>query len=239
VTLVEWPVPQGQVSAYRHWYETFRAETEWVSFLDLDEFIVPTRDNTLVEWLKRRPRSHCVICYWKVFGTSGQLRHDDQKLVIEQYTISWDKFYAIGKVLLNTDYDIAKFDHTTHHMTQVKVRWCGRDFVVPPVNEFGRFVIGENHRLGHRRSAKDFTIQVNHYWSKALEVYLRKAEASGDVFFSANPKRQAAYFLWHELKNRSTDHKISRFVVALKARMTTSTGSITEKSRSIAAGASQ
>ena len=32
VTLIEWPYNQGQIKAYKHFYDSFRQETQWVSF---------------------------------------------------------------------------------------------------------------------------------------------------------------------------------------------------------------
>ena len=50
VTLTEWPEVPGQITAYKHFYETFRNETNWVSFLDLDEFICPKRETIIADW---------------------------------------------------------------------------------------------------------------------------------------------------------------------------------------------
>ena len=36
VTLTDWPYNQAQMKAYRHFYETYRHETQWVSFLDIE-----------------------------------------------------------------------------------------------------------------------------------------------------------------------------------------------------------
>lgn len=39
VTLIDWPVPVGQVSAYEHCMKVARAECQWVAFIDIDEFL--------------------------------------------------------------------------------------------------------------------------------------------------------------------------------------------------------
>ena len=44
ITLTEWPDIPGQISAYKHWYENYRHETKWCTFLDLDEFLCPLKD---------------------------------------------------------------------------------------------------------------------------------------------------------------------------------------------------
>lgn len=52
VTLVEWPIELGQFPAYKNFYETYRGETNWVSFLDLDEFITPFTRKPFMNGLK-------------------------------------------------------------------------------------------------------------------------------------------------------------------------------------------
>jgi glycosyl transferase family 92 len=39
VTLTDWPVPVGQVMAYRHCLRHARGECRWLAFLDIDEFL--------------------------------------------------------------------------------------------------------------------------------------------------------------------------------------------------------
>lgn len=39
VTLIEWPYDHSQFKAYKHCYDNFRSETNWLSFLDADEFL--------------------------------------------------------------------------------------------------------------------------------------------------------------------------------------------------------
>ena len=41
VTIVDWPFEGAQFTSYKHFYDNYKNETEWVSFLDLDEFITP------------------------------------------------------------------------------------------------------------------------------------------------------------------------------------------------------
>ena len=51
VTLIEWPEQNSQFKAYKHCFETYRNETNWISFLDSDEFICPKYKNGIKEWL--------------------------------------------------------------------------------------------------------------------------------------------------------------------------------------------
>jgi hypothetical protein len=213
VTLIDWPVPQGQFSAYKHWYDNFRNDSQWVSFLDADEFICPYNKVTVVEWVRKYKNYPCVVMYWKMFGTSGLINHNYDRLVLEQYTVSWDKLYTIGKVLYNTNYKIASFDFAVHHATTSEVSILGIKFSIPPINEFKYFLCWNIHRIKNHGSG-DFTIQVNHYWSKAFMIYDAKTHKS-DVAFVISPK-DMSYFLAHERHNKTVDFKIFRFLIELK-----------------------
>lgn len=217
VTLIEWPVSQGQFAAYKNWFENYRSDTQWVSFLDIDEFICPYFEMSIPDWIQKYSNYPCVMLYWKMFGTSGKIEHDKEKLVTEQYTLSWDKLYAVGKVLYNTDYEINKFDESVHHSTTTKIRFLGMQIIVPPINEFKCFVHGNVHRIGNR-SLADFTIQINHYWSKAFMIYDAKIR-KGYVAEGENPYLNLDYFLAHERHNKAVDHKIFRFMIELKKNL--------------------
>lgn len=219
VTLTDWPYDQAQMKAYQHYYETFRHETQWVSFLDIDEFFCPRYKENLYEWIKTKDKYPVLLVYWRMFGTSGLLYHNQEKLVIEQYHVSWDHLYHCGKCLINTDYDIAEFNTMTHHLPQVKYPLFGNQLKItlPPANQFGVFVKDPYHFCRMYNEEKN-TIQVNHYWTKAWDVYEKKRRMS-DVYFKENPKLNMSYFYEHEYENRSVDYTIYRFVMQLKLKL--------------------
>ena len=219
VTLIEWPYDQAQMKAYKHFYETYRHDTQWVSFLDIDEFFCPRYKENLYEWLKTKDKYPSLLIYWRMFGTSGKLYHDAEDLVIEQYNVSWDHMYHCGKCLINTDYDIAEFNSRTHHLPSVKYPLVGHAMKVrvTPANQYGCFVMDPIH-FGWLYNEDKFTIQINHYWTKAWEIYERKRRMT-DVYFKENPKLNMSYFYEHEFENRSTDHTIFRFLMQLKLKL--------------------
>lgn len=208
VTLVEWPVVPGQGPMYNHWYSTYRHESSWVSFLDLDEFICPLKMTNIADWIKPFEKYPVIMMYWKMFGTNGFYEHDNNKLVTEQYINSWEKISEIGKVIYNTDYDIADFSKGMMHGFKVKY---GK-MTIPPINSFGYFVDRGIHRY-----KMSHTIQVNHYWSKAFNCY-KKKHARGSAVFGKSWKT-FDQFLWHEHFNTSSDFSIYRFMMQLKLKM--------------------
>ncbi len=219
VTLVDWPYDQAQIKAYKNFYETYRHETQWVSFLDIDEFFCPRYAKTLPKWLDKMDKYPVVVMYWRMFGTSGKLHHNTDELVLEQYTVSWEHLYHCGKCLVNTDYEISVFDTFTHHLTRVKYPLFGGlvNVTVFPVNQFGWFVFDPIHFSSFYDESK-YSIQINHYWSKAWDVYEKKRRMT-DVYFKENPKINMSYFYEHEHENRTVDHTIYRFLMQLKLKM--------------------
>ncbi|MCQ2192700.1 MAG: glycosyltransferase family 92 protein [Paludibacteraceae bacterium] len=211
VTLTEWPIPQGQIPSYKHWYENFRKETKWNCFLDLDEYICPLYGDNVYDWVKKYEDYPTVKLYWRMFGTSGKMQHDDGKLVTEQYVVSWDKYYDEGKIFYNTSYKIDLFELGMMHNIKSPVTFLGKKVEIPPINEFKNFITKYNIN----KVKKDFTIQVNHYWSKALNCYFNQ-QRRGDAVFKESP-RSMEYFYWHESKNRGTDYSIYRFLIKLKS----------------------
>jgi len=105
VTLIEWPYNQAQIEAYKNFYDEYRNETQWVSFLDIDEFIVPKKHDTILDWIKgtNMEKYPAILIYWKMFGTTGKMNHNFSQFVIEQYINSWESYYNWGKCILNTD----------------------------------------------------------------------------------------------------------------------------------------
>lgn len=107
------------MQCYHDGIERFKGETEWLTFVDIDEFIVPNSTDNIYDFLKpfqkRRP---VVIAYWKMFGTSGLLSRDMSGLVTKDLTVCWNKYTDIGKVFYNTAFDFNKNDRhnkALHH----------------------------------------------------------------------------------------------------------------------------
>lgn len=213
VTLIDWPVKQGQLPAYKYWHDNLKNETEWVSFLDVDEFICPYYEKNIYDWIKRYKKFPSVAIYWKMFGTSGIIEANPLKLVIEQYNISWDRFHFLGKVLYNTSFEISSFEGNAHHLPTCKVKLFYNNFNIPPINEFKRFIVFRIHNFGLHK-LDDFSIQINHYWSKSYGEFLIK-QNKGYVYHAEDPNTYD-FFMNYELRNKTSDYKIYRYLLELK-----------------------
>lgn len=213
VTLTDWFVERGQMSAYENCYSLCKNETQWLMFLDLDEFICPKIDTDIKTWVKKYEKFPSVIVYWLMFGTNGIVEQDSAKLVIEQFTCSWSSVRNVGKIILNTNFEPVK---VYHHDIFCKLNFLGLKFKLPPINENRQFVVYP----GLEKCPKNGTIQINHYWSKSLNEYVRKID-KGDIFSEANEeiRKNMSFFYWHEHQNIAENKIIWRFLVELKVRL--------------------
>ena len=71
VTFLHCPHQGQQWWMILNWLQTRKDETEWVAFLDVDEFLSLRRDADVGAFLRRRPEADCVYFYWAMFGHMG------------------------------------------------------------------------------------------------------------------------------------------------------------------------
>jgi hypothetical protein len=78
VTFRHWPRVGEQVPIYLHFLETFKHETHWFSFLDIDEFFVLKDVNNIALFMHDyRTSVDCLYFNWLVYGHSGKVKRDD------------------------------------------------------------------------------------------------------------------------------------------------------------------
>ena len=169
VTLIRWPMLGGQIDAYNYSMHFFGRATEWMAYIDLDEFIALKDTASLPEFLSALTAADQLLIPWRSFGFSGH-RKRPPGLVIENYTIAQDippeGFPRVNaKAIVRTSAAkrvTAHFAFTTSQAT----------------------VDGLNKRV-----AEDFylknpnfdRIQVNHYYTKSYEEFEAKlARGQGD-----------------------------------------------------------
>ena len=77
VTFNFWPNKGGQFQVFENFLENYAHETEWFSFLDLDEFLVLRELNNIGEFMARLdPGFDCVYFHWANFGANGRVTRE-------------------------------------------------------------------------------------------------------------------------------------------------------------------
>lgn len=211
VTLIQWEHRRAQAQCYRQCLETFRNETKWIGYIDADEFVCPLKTADINDWIKDYDRYPAVHIPWLQFGTSGLVNHDFSQNVIEQYFSCWGKYW-MGKTFVNTRYEITNWDTLYfHHKSYMRYRVFGIPCSIPAVSadKIIRPMSGKESSKTQSRS-----IQINHYFTKAWDVYMAKMKKP-DVYFDKNPKSYDKFFS-RETKCVDRNYSILRFLQKMR-----------------------
>lgn len=171
VTYTKWPLTvDQQLKAYEHFFGNFKHETQWIGFLDIDEFL---NKKNISDWLKGFIKYPCVAIYWLQFGSNQRKEHDKKLLTIEQYTSCWPSLSNLSKCFCNNNYDFKKL--YSPHVFSIKLNGL---FQIPAINQFKKFIL-----FGlHRGANEEFEICINHYWNKADDLFKAKLEKTDAIY---------------------------------------------------------
>jgi len=71
VEYIDFPGHRMQLAAYDDCLRRHRFDTRWLAFIDLDEFIVPVKDDSVTAFLKRCEDAPAVEINWLIYGSGG------------------------------------------------------------------------------------------------------------------------------------------------------------------------
>jgi hypothetical protein len=79
VTFRHWPQAGEQTEIYLHFLDTAKQETEWFSFLDIDEFFVLKHIDNISAFMRDYEAGvDCLYFNWLIYGNCGKVRRDDR-----------------------------------------------------------------------------------------------------------------------------------------------------------------
>ena len=67
-----WPGYRRQLAAYDDCLENHRFSSRWIAFIDLDEFIVPVKDENIPQFLNKFESFAGVEINWLIYGSGGR-----------------------------------------------------------------------------------------------------------------------------------------------------------------------
>ena len=204
ISHVLWPNVAGvapQRAAYAD--ALVQARTDWIAFLDADEFLNLQQDNSVDSFLSRFPGTvGAVALNWRIFGSSG-LAHAGPDLVIDRFTRCSHRDHHLNRHLKT----IAR----VHRVTEMHVHRC---FLNDGLYVDQDGVAIEVERMGFTPSVKHSLAQINHYVVKSKEEFWNKKargnanRAAGDV--DKFTRISDDFFGKHDL-NDEQDASIQRF----------------------------
>ena len=161
VTLVDWPRPVGQLSAYRDCIRKRWREALWIGFFDIDEFLFAP-DGRDVPSVLSDYRDLPGVCAWQAFyGSSGHVERPEIP-VVEAYTMRAGPDLTTVKTILNPRMVYKVGVHQSKFLSGEGLD-THRRTIVP----------GMSPRLD--------ILRINHYWSRSLadlDQKVRRGDAS-------------------------------------------------------------
>jgi hypothetical protein len=187
VTLTDWPVPVGQLAAYRDCVARFRHQVKWLAFFDIDEFLFSPTAVDIRPILSRFGQLPGLGVHAAFFGSSGQETRSSRR-VVETYTRRAPLTMRTAKTI-------------------TRPRWVRRVGVHMPKYWGDTLTLDTSLRpVTDDANGTWDLLRINHYWSRSLED-LRTKIARGDAS-TPNVRRSDWHFRFEAGLNAEEDRTI-------------------------------
>ena len=164
VILIDWPSEheandfihhnfEVQIGAYNHALEFVRGKYEWLALIDIDEYIVPVNESTIIKTLKKHfSRFAGLSINWQCYGTSDIWEVPYGKM-LETLVMKAPKNHT-------KNYECKSIVKPKHVKKCVSAHFCTYNHP-----HYGKNVKGKPCKL--KSSSVDINlIRINHYWTK-------------------------------------------------------------------------
>lgn len=209
VDLIDWPSPETsdwtpyQIAAYNDCINKTKSVTRWLAIIDIDEFIVPTKANNLLDLLKKYERSGGLQIFWQFFGTSWINKIPTNKTLVESLLLKAPKDYG-------GNYN---FKTIVQPRTVSKYYVHGGEY-----NRPWKEIFPHGTRGGAMQPINIDIVRIHHYWTRDEDYFLnqkivRRQRYEGNAYTSERIQQ-----IYKEL-NGVQDTTILRFVPELRKRL--------------------
>ncbi len=198
-----WPGTGQQRNIYNDCLFKHKYDTKWLAYIDIDEFIIPTDKNNILEILKDYDEYSGLSIHWVMYGSSGY-KTKQNGLVIERFTKRAND----------------NFIRNMEIKSIINPRFCvGMDVHKPYVYK-NYYPVDENYRKIYSHKNNPFTIKkirINHYFCKSWEEYLNK-QKRGDAIIGELKHNSK---LWFDFNNRNDieDFIMEKYIEKVKENL--------------------
>lgn len=168
VTLHDVPLPPSgglQRRTFTACVNAYRDNADWIAFLDADEFLYGTTEDSLVDILDQYREHPAVAVNWLMFATSGHIARPDGGC-IANFTRCQPGGNKHVKLVVNPRRTVV---FNSGHDAQ----YLG-----------GALAVNEQHREvrgPHSLPPSIERLRINHYWTKSVEEFFTRKLSRGDV----------------------------------------------------------
>ena len=158
VTVVDFPGKHLQRPAYQDCLHRFSGDSEWIAFIDVDEFLFATSGQSLKDILPAYREYAGVAVHWSVFGSSGH-KTKPPGLQIENFLMMEPENPHIKSIVRPDRVADCPTSHYFHP----------RNPLVPIVDEAFQPVWSSIVR-----PCRSKVLRLNHYWARSEQEFLDK-----------------------------------------------------------------
>lgn len=197
----------NQILAYGHCLENFSHKFKWMSFIDIDEYLVPVEDSTISAALGKLDGVPLIVLPWVMFGTSGHTKRPN-KPTIESYTQRLTPGIKEGvRGVFNVKCIFDPLAVTRLHVHRIRVNDTHYAW-----NDRGeRFLFTSALKPSALSASR---IQLNHYYSRSREDVEEKIAKGGGTYTSraARDRKLLEQRISFIDANGTTDTKILDYI---------------------------
>ncbi|MCI5051965.1 MAG: glycosyltransferase family 92 protein [Simkaniaceae bacterium] len=177
VEIVPWNIPDGslymgrQVAAYLDATER-KKESQWLAFIDIDEFILPMKHRSLTECLEKYYfNSSQILVNWRNFGTCYKHLSADDKILNNLILASTRNFTtnSVTKCILRPKAIDSKNPRSFWYPHYAILKPGHRTF-----NGDGKPVYFKDEFAINDSKHHDFLLRINHYFTRDEAFFLSK-----------------------------------------------------------------
>ena len=158
--------PVWQTSAYQDGLRRSKGNTKWLAFIDVDEFILPKKNETILECLNQffSSASGVYIC-WRNFGTGGVYITLGEPILLRLTTSSHPSHSrnAAGKSIVKVDEVVIDQVWSPHHLVLREGAQYYNGSGLP------LYFKGSDLQVDHEHTSE--YIQINHYTMRDENFY--------------------------------------------------------------------
>ena len=147
-----------QRESYSHWLNHYKNDYDWCAFFDVDEFLVLKKHKTVHDFVSEYTNYAGIGINWYMFGNNGHTEIiDGEYSQIKRFTKRGSQMNEHVKTIFNCK---TKYGMDVHNPYNAKISSPNRITFQGPFN----------------RNTNDEIAQLNHYYCKTKEEYLKKCE---------------------------------------------------------------
>ena len=190
VTFVYYAEVGNQIGMILNFLKNFKNQTEWVSFIDIDEFLLLKNTHNIKDFMVKFEENDAVYFNWSMFGTNYFEKRPEGSVILNYYYRE-EKLHPLTKIISKTKIYSDQWiktnprDSIHHGISKYLINFnC-----VNVLGESMNYLIDNpleihDKYLSDKADAIREVAVLNHYFMKSTEDFIRRSQRSVGKTFS-------------------------------------------------------